>query len=129
MILEFTIPGQPRPWQRVAIVRTAKGVRGVKTRGARAQASWISTHALQARQKLSMLGRQWPRDERYHVWIEIVEKDGRRGDLDNLAKAILDAANGVLWDDDRQVDGLFVRRWPSDKDNPRTMIRAMPVEP
>lgn len=129
MILEFTIPGQPRPWKRVAIVRTAKGVRGVKTRSARAQATTIAAHALQARQRLSMLGRQWPRDERYHVWIEIVEKDGRRGDLDNLAKAILDAANGVLWDDDRQVDGLFVRRLPSDKANPRTMIRAMPVEP
>lgn len=129
MILEWTIPGHPRPWKRVAMVRTTKGARGVKTKSARAQAKNIAMHALQARQKLSMLGRQWPRDERYHVWIDIVEKDGRRGDLDNLAKAILDAANGVLWDDDRQVDGLFARRFPSDKANPRTTIRVEPVEP
>lgn len=31
-------------------------------------------------------------------------------DLDNAAKAILDALNGVAWDDDRRVDWLLVRR-------------------
>lgn len=124
MILEFTIPGQPRPWKRVAMVRTTKGARGVKTSSARTQAKAIAMHAWHA-----AIGRSWPLDQRYHVWIDIVEKDGRRGDLDNLAKAILDAANGVLWDDDRQVDGLFVRRLPSDKANPRTMIRVVTVTP
>lgn len=124
MILEFTIPGQPRPWQRVAIVRAKKGVRGVKTASARAQASWISAHALRARQKLSILGRQWPRDARYSVSIEVTERDGNRGDLDNIAKSILDAANRVLWDDDRQVDRLLVVRHPPDKGNPRTVVRV-----
>lgn len=124
MILEFTVPGQPRPWQRVAIVRTAKGVRGVKTRSARAQATTIAAHALQARQRLSMLGRQWPRDERYHVWIDVWERDGRRADVDNLAKNVLDSCNRVLWDDDRQVDHLAVCRHPPDKANPRTVVRV-----
>jgi Holliday junction resolvase RusA-like endonuclease len=30
--------------------------------------------------------------------------------LDNVAKSILDGCNGVLWDDDAQVDGLTVLR-------------------
>lgn len=28
---------------------------------------------------------------------------GKRGDLDNMIKALLDAGNGVLWKDDKQV--------------------------
>lgn len=124
MILEFTIPGQPRPWQRVAIVSTKKGVRGVKTSEARAHQAAIFARALQARQKLSILGRQWPRDARYSVEIDVWERDGKRGDVDNLAKNVLDSANGVLWDDDRQVDALTVRRHPPDKANQRTEVRV-----
>jgi crossover junction endodeoxyribonuclease RusA len=30
-------------------------------------------------------------------------KSGLRGDLDNLAKTVLDGLNGVAWGDDRQV--------------------------
>lgn len=33
-----------------------------------------------------------------------------RGDLDNYAKAILDALNGVAFDDDRQVRWLYVEK-------------------
>lgn len=35
-----------------------------------------------------------------------------QSDTDNLAKAVLDALNGVVWEDDRQVSDLRVsRRW------------------
>jgi Holliday junction resolvase RusA-like endonuclease len=34
----------------------------------------------------------------------------RRGDLDNLAKGILDAATGVLWHDDSQVASLQIEK-------------------
>jgi Holliday junction resolvase RusA-like endonuclease len=30
------------------------------------------------------------------------------GDLDNIAKAVLDAGNGILWDDDRQIVSLSI---------------------
>jgi Holliday junction resolvase RusA-like endonuclease len=33
-----------------------------------------------------------------------------RGDLDNLAKAILDAGNGLAWEDDRQIVELHLYR-------------------
>lgn len=34
----------------------------------------------------------------------------RRGDIDNYAKLILDALNGVAWADDRQIASLIVRK-------------------
>jgi len=32
------------------------------------------------------------------------------GDIDNLGKAVLDACNGILWKDDRQIDFLLAKR-------------------
>ena len=40
----------------------------------------------------------------------------RKGDIDNLAKSILDAANGVLWDDDAQIVILQVFKAWEDAD-------------
>lgn len=37
-----------------------------------------------------------------------VETGPSRGDIDNLAKSILDSCNGILWSDDRQVDKLEI---------------------
>ena len=33
-----------------------------------------------------------------------------RGDIDNFAKAVLDAMNGKLWDDDKQIESLHVHK-------------------
>lgn len=35
----------------------------------------------------------------------------KRGDADNIAKAVKDAANGILWLDDGQVARLVVEKW------------------
>ena len=44
-------------------------------------------------------------------------------DCDNLAKAVLDALNGVLWQDDSQVVELSVSKWYAAGDeSPRTTI-------
>lgn len=42
-----------------------------------------------------------PRPRRWHT---------KRGDTDNIAKAVLDAGNGVLWNDDAQVADLHVTK-------------------
>jgi Holliday junction resolvase RusA-like endonuclease len=63
-------------------------------------------------------------DGRYSVTVDVWERDGRRGDVDNLAKNVLDSCNRVLWDDDRQVDQLGVVRHSPDKANPRTVVRV-----
>jgi Holliday junction resolvase RusA-like endonuclease len=44
-------------------------------------------------------------------------------DADNIAKAVLDALNGVAWDDDAQVTTLLVRKSPDRRRaNPRTFV-------
>ena len=51
----------------------------------------------------------WPRGKRpedaFHT---------KRGDVDNIAKIVLDAANGVLWEDDGQVVALSICKLYSD---------------
>lgn len=44
-----------------------------------------------------------------------------RGDLDNFAKLVLDALNGIAWADDRQIDDIAALR-SFDWANPRTEI-------
>lgn len=36
------------------------------------------------------------------------------GDIDNLAKGILDACNGILWNDDSQIVQLFIFKFITD---------------
>ena len=36
--------------------------------------------------------------------------DPRFGDIDNLIKAVLDALNGLVWKDDRQIVSLFAKK-------------------
>lgn len=38
------------------------------------------------------------------------QTSARQGDLDNLAKPILDVSTGVLWQDDRQLAAMFVQK-------------------
>lgn len=42
----------------------------------------------------------------------------RNGDADNIAKAVLDAGNGILWHDDSQVVQLVVHRWYAPSGDP-----------
>lgn len=49
----------------------------------------------------------------------------RRGDLDNVLKAALDALNGVAWADDSQVVELHAKR-RDDKHNPRLEVLVEP---
>lgn len=51
------------------------------------------------------------------------------GDPDNLAKAVLDACNGVLWIDDAQVIDLHVRkRFAAEREHPGVRILVRQVE-
>jgi len=46
------------------------------------------------------------------------------GDLDNRLKALLDALNGLVWEDDRQVVEIHAYR-NDDKANPRVEVIVM----
>lgn len=45
-------------------------------------------------------------------------------DADNLGKNILDCMNGLVWEDDRQIVGLMVRKFYSDNPRWEVEIRA-----
>lgn len=55
------------------------------------------------------------REEQLRVWIwslgpRPAGKTGRKRDLQNLQEVVLDAAQGVVFDDDNQVDWLLMQR-------------------
>jgi Holliday junction resolvase RusA-like endonuclease len=49
------------------------------------------------------------------------------GDLDNIAKPILDALNGPLWSDDRQIAHLRMRRVQLDPPRPLSLRDPPPI--
>lgn len=56
----------------------------------------------------------------------IAYRPRRRGDIDNLAKAVLDALNGFAFGDDGQVVLLTMSRY-DDARNPRVLVRVSSV--
>jgi crossover junction endodeoxyribonuclease RusA len=45
------------------------------------------------------------------VSLELIEPDRRRRDIDNVAKAVLDACGHAgIWEDDSQVSKLYIAR-------------------
>jgi crossover junction endodeoxyribonuclease RusA len=57
----------------------------------------------------------------------IAYRPRRRGDIDNLAKAILDGLNGYAYEDDAQVVHLSMTRY-DDARNPRVLVRVSRVD-
>ena len=60
------------------------------------------------------------------VTLRFYRSDRRRVDSDNLAKHVLDAMNGILYDDDDQVVSLTIEKHIGQK-RPRTEIEAVSV--
>ncbi|MDX1711472.1 MAG: RusA family crossover junction endodeoxyribonuclease [Rhodovibrionaceae bacterium] len=65
------------------------------------------------------------------IWIESAgwTDDGvalRRYDVDNVAKASLDALTGIIWRDDSQVLRLAVEKLPGERD--AVTIHASPID-
>ncbi|OLF73958.1 endodeoxyribonuclease RusA [Maricaulis sp. W15] len=63
----------------------------------------------------------------YEVCIEIQRPPGSSAhDVDNVAKAVLDALTGVVFHDDSQVERLLVTK--IDGDSPRISVTARPMQ-
>lgn len=59
------------------------------------------------------------------VALDFQRKGIRRADIDNMSKAILDSANGVLYQDDHQIVSLSARvTYSSKKPGTRIRVRA-----
>lgn len=55
-------------------------------------------------------------DERYRLCIDYFPHTARARDLDNLLKPTLDAFEGLIYDNDSQVDAIGVNRKPVNRD-------------
>jgi Holliday junction resolvase RusA-like endonuclease len=59
--------------------------------------------------------------------LVFVRGDRRKVDLDNLSKAVLDAMNGIVYEDDKQIVDLRLRKFYS-KESPGLTVKVYPVE-
>jgi crossover junction endodeoxyribonuclease RusA len=95
------IPGPPVPKGRPRVVSSSPGAKAraytpPKTEAWAKHAAWLAMAARPA---------GWPLGELYGVSIDVY-RSARRGDVDNYAKAALDALNGIAWKDDAAVTHL-----------------------
>jgi crossover junction endodeoxyribonuclease RusA len=118
--VSFTVPGPVVPWQRAASV----GARRFTPAKQRQYQQLVRMHALAARPRGPWLP---SKSSRYRVDVEAYLPDERRRDLDNVAKTILDALNGVLYLDDSQVTVLMVATHV-DRERPRVEVRVVELE-
>jgi Holliday junction resolvase RusA-like endonuclease len=127
--LVITIPGEPVAQGRGKVGRwkAKDGREGITVRDPEKSRSWKGTaqiHMLAARP----ITYGWPMAALFRLSILVVftcpksafkkrspvprrRAGGSRNDCDNLAKAVMDAGNGVLWVDDGQVAELYVEKW------------------
>ena len=107
-MLSFVVEGRPQPKQRARKGRgghwytpepTKRYVRAVRSIGTLTMAAHVQKHKV-----------PWPLHARYRVKVIVALDKGQRADVDNVAKSVLDALNGALWFDDRQVDSLTTER-------------------
>lgn len=114
--LHCTIEGRCVPWQRTASWQgrklTPKAQREYQRR-VKATVAAARPHG-------------WDTGMRYAVGLTVYEPDARRRDVDNQAKTVLDALNGVLWADDSSVDVLVVAR-RLDRARPRVELTVSPM--
>jgi len=103
-VITFIIKGKPTPYVRM----TQRG-KWVKPAAIRYRNSKAAV-AVQMRQQ--MKGREKFGKEPLGVKLTFCYERGadHRRDLDNEIKAMLDAANGIVWEDDRWVDEIVAGR-------------------
>lgn len=92
VIVDLMIPGEPQAAPRPKAARAG----GVYYPGDYKENRDATAMLFKSKRKRKAAGQV-----RLDVWF--VRSDRRRKDADNLLKLILDAGNGILWEDDSQV--------------------------
>jgi len=110
----YTVGGPPTTWKRTALYRGP-----IITHAGQRQAQ--RAHQLAA---LAARPRGWRLEGDMLVSIALTVTTARRFDLDNAAKLVLDALNGIAWTDDSQVASLSVTRARGDVAGTTVLVRA-----
>ena len=107
MTLSFDVPGEPRPKQSFRYSSRGGGFTAAPVK------AWQDAVAWQA--KIAMKGADMMSG---YLSVSLIFRLGnkRRVDLDNLSKAVLDAMNGVVYEDDTIVCKLNLNKMVVKKD-------------
>jgi Holliday junction resolvase RusA-like endonuclease len=102
----FRVTGQPLPKQRARVFEDARGKRRAvtpdRTKDWEQWIGWYAVYEMHQRGLAPLTG-----DVR--MTCEFERHGRQRADLDNLIKAVSDALNGIVWQDDTQVVGIVAR--------------------
>ena len=111
--IKGTIPGTPIPKGRPRFSKSGHAYTPARTKGYEQTVKWLLLSEMQ-KQPIETLPKGTD------VYLELLFRltKRHRADLDNLIKSFSDAANGVLYEDDRQVMHIAasIRIVPSGKD-------------
>lgn len=122
-VVAVSIPGVPVAQGRGRAVRFGNSVRVIDPSKSRSWKGAAQVFMLQARQAAGMhaphteplrlvIDAYWPRPKSTpkRAPAGAIPRPSRP-DADNVAKAVMDAGNGILWADDSLVVDLVVRKW------------------
>lgn len=115
-MIAFTIPGPPVPKGRPRVGKFGHAFTPFATRAYEKHAKSCASLAMRMGGKERLEGP-------CAVLLRFYVPDARRRDVDNLAKAVTDAGNGVLYVDDWQIADLRATR-TIDRDNPRAEVEV-----
>lgn len=107
----FVVPGEPIPKGRPRVM-------------GKVTFTPKRTVAYERKVKVAAIGAMVDRERfEFSVTVEIIfyRKNRYRSDLDNLYKAVSDAMNGIVYDDDRQID-VMRAEMHFDYNNPRAEV-------
>ena len=121
-MIAFTVYGEPIPKARPRVIKHSERVVTYTTKRT---ADWEQGIACAA--NLAM-GNQVPLSGPLAVTLRFYRKDGRRVDIDNLAKSALDSMNGIVYRDDGQVVDLHASK-AQDKARPRIEVEVAGFTP
>ena len=117
--IRFTVPGKPTPKGRPRVMRGGWTYTPAKTKQFENLVKLVAISARRTR-------KDWKLEGSFRLLVVCYGAD-LRSDWDNLGKAISDALNGVIWNDDRQVIDAHVLKLPCDKGQERTEVAVTPI--
>lgn len=129
-LLEFTVPGKPMAKQRVRVTRTGHAFTPERTMNYEALVMQCCSAAMngaapyEGALRVSVdsylpVPQSWSKTKQMDAILGAI-RPTTKPDGDNLAKAITDAGNRVVWVDDSQIVSLHVDKWYSE--TPHTKI-------
>ena len=115
-MIEFTVYGIPKGKARPRFVRTKKGVRTYTPKSTETYQNDVLSAYMDKCQGEKLNGQIWARMTAYFTIPKSVPKKHRAGmiwydkkpDVDNIAKSVLDALQGIAYDDDKQIVTLII---------------------